>query len=272
MDYVDLDNLRQQAPNMSQKFQNAKPYPYIKIDDFLNDQTRQELVQAFPAQDSACWDNVDHEHQRFKLSCSSVERMPIALRNAIFELNSGPFIEWLEQLSGIKHLQPDPFLVGGGLHATLPGGYLTPHVDFHTIGDRPLFRRLNLLVYLNENWSEQNNGNLEIWDKQADQVVDECAPTIGNALIFRTDMESMHGFSKPVKNQMRCSIALYYYTVEKPEHFSGDAATHWRVKSVKSGSLTDGLRLTAQQGFAFVGRTANAIGWRAYSVADKLRK
>ena len=43
-------------------------------------------------------------------------------------------------------------------------------------------------------------------------------PVINNAVIFRTDADSNHGFPDPIKcpeNVRRKSIALYYYTKEK---------------------------------------------------------
>ena len=43
-------------------------------------------------------------------------------------------------------------------------------------------------------------------------------PLINNALVFRTDKDSNHGFPDPIacpSNESRTSIALYYYTKEK---------------------------------------------------------
>ena len=43
-------------------------------------------------------------------------------------------------------------------------------------------------------------------------------PILNNAVIFRTDCESNHGFPDPIKcpnNVSRKSLALYYYTMEK---------------------------------------------------------
>ena len=272
MDLINLEYINRNRDEFRRSFPNATPYPHIAIDNLVLPDRLHELEADFPNEDSGCWKDVDHEHQKYKLSCSEVDRMPSTLRQLILELNSGPFINWLEDISGIPHLLPDPLLVGGGLHATKPGGYLTPHIDFHTIGERPLFRRLNLLLYLNKDWPEENNGNLEIWDKPSDSIVREIKPLLGNVVLFRTDMDSMHGFSKPVKNRLRKSVALYYYTATESETFSGDSATHWRVQSRRPAGGQDWLRLRMQGAFLFLGRCGNAMAWRSYRMADRFRR
>ena len=49
-------------------------------------------------------------------------------RALIHHLNSAPFLEFLETLTGIEGLIPDPYLAGGGLHKIPRGGKLGIHV------------------------------------------------------------------------------------------------------------------------------------------------
>jgi hypothetical protein len=51
-------------------------------------------------------------------------------------------------------------LEGGGLHLSGPGGILAPHTDFHTYGRLDLYRRLNVIVYLNPDWTKGDGGEL----------------------------------------------------------------------------------------------------------------
>ena len=49
-------------------------------------------------------------------------------------------------------------------------------------------------------------------------AVKSIVPELNNAVIFRTDTESNHGFPDPIncpENLSRKSIALYYYIKEK---------------------------------------------------------
>jgi Rps23 Pro-64 3,4-dihydroxylase Tpa1-like proline 4-hydroxylase len=69
------------------------------------------------------------------------------------------FIDFLETLTGITGLLPDPHLWGGGLHQIQRGGFLKVHADFNRHERLDLDRRLNLLVYLNKDWKEEYGGS-----------------------------------------------------------------------------------------------------------------
>ena len=81
---------------------------------------------------------------------------------------------------------PDPYLIGGGLHRTRVGGSLAVHADFNKHPRFTLDRRLNLLVYLNEDWTEANGGWLELWDRDMQRCVQRVLPTFNRTVIFST--------------------------------------------------------------------------------------
>src|SRR5262249_40047948 len=147
------------------------------------------------------------------------------LDRLIYELNSGPVVSWLEELTGIENLIPDAQLLGGGLHSSGPGGHLSPHTDFHVGKNAALYRRINLLIYFNDGWRPDNNGAFELWDQKKDRIEREILPEYGRMVVFQTDADSMHGFSKPIAGRYRNSIALYYYSAQAPDRYSGDYAT-----------------------------------------------
>ena len=81
-----------------------------------------------------------------------------------------------------------------------------------------LRRVLNILLYLNSDWQENWGGAIEFWDKEMKSAQRSVFPLLNNAVIFRTDCESNHGFPEPIncpENVRRKSIALYYYVKEK---------------------------------------------------------
>lgn len=78
-----------------------------------------------------------------------------------------------------------------------------------------LERRLNLLIYLNEDWQPEYGGNLELWDRKMKSCEVTIPPTLGRALIFSTNMDSYHGHPDPITcppERTRRSIATCYYT------------------------------------------------------------
>ena len=88
--------------------------------------------------------------------------------------------------TGVPHLVD---LDGGGLHETLPGGFLNVHTDFlsHTL-ERSWRRELNLLLFLNEDWKPDYDGALELWDEAVSQCVRRIEPTFNRCVIFRSDL------------------------------------------------------------------------------------
>jgi hypothetical protein len=270
LQYINSDVLLRRVMEDAASFSSAAPFKHIVFDDILRPGCEQLMSGTFPGREWPGWDNSDHQYQRSKSSCSSVHKMPFPLDRVVMELNSGEVVRWLEKLTGINNLLPDPHLEGGGLHTSFEGGYLIPHTDFHRTPLENYFRRLNLLLYLNENWKSENGGNLELWDKKRDVVAKEVVPVLGKCVVFQTDDQSVHGFSTPIsKRSQRNSIAMYYYTSTPPERFSGDGNTYWRVKSLGGKADQTWTSIQRRRFFLGVTRVASSISWRAARAASR---
>jgi Rps23 Pro-64 3,4-dihydroxylase Tpa1-like proline 4-hydroxylase len=134
-------------------------------------------------------------------------------------MNSREIVNFLEKLTGIEGLIPDPHYAGGGCHELRPGGFLKVHADFNWHGQMRLDRRINLLVYLNNDWQPEYGGNLELWDATMSHKVAEYAPLFNRCVIFNTTDNSYHGNPVPVScppDRSRRSLAFYYYTNGRP--------------------------------------------------------
>jgi Rps23 Pro-64 3,4-dihydroxylase Tpa1-like proline 4-hydroxylase len=130
------------------------------------------------------------------------------------------FVNFLEKLTGIEGLITDHTLNGGGLHQILRGGKLDIHADYNYHPITQLDRRLNVLVYLNENWHPGWGGNLELWNKDMSSCEKSIEPFFNRVVIFSTNDDSFHGHPDPLEcpeTESRKSIALYYYTNGRPE-------------------------------------------------------
>ena len=123
---------------------------------------------------------------------------PLNIRRVVQQATSDDFIR-----SQVGHgLYPDPTLNGGGVHSSLPGGYLRMHRDFNVIPGFG-YRVANLLLYLNRSWS---GGELLVG---RDRVAPEA-----NVMVILSP-EDWHGHPEPC-GERRDSIALYYYSRQKP--------------------------------------------------------
>jgi hypothetical protein len=151
------------------------------------------------------------------------------------------------QVTGIDGILDDPDLIGGGLHQITRGGFLDVHIDFNLHPRTKQHRRLNLLHYLNENWKNEYEGHLELWDMKKDQCIERVAPILNRAVLFETNEVSYHGHPRPLMcppEMSRRSAAVYYYTEQRefaaPEHntvYRQTTGAHGYLKTMRA-SLT----------------------------------
>jgi Rps23 Pro-64 3,4-dihydroxylase Tpa1-like proline 4-hydroxylase len=141
--------------------------------------------------------------------------------SVLLYLQSEPVLKFLERLTGINNLVADGDWLGGGVHRITTGGKLDIHADFniHWI-QKTLHRRLNLLLYLNDPWLPEWEGNLELWSTDRTYCARVLPPVFNSCAIFRITDTAFHGHPIPLNTPPgidRLSLALYYYTIDRPE-------------------------------------------------------
>ena len=205
-------------PAITERYRSAQPYPHGVFDSFFDPAFARKLVAEFPPVNPEAWINYTHVNER-KFGKNDRSTFPPSLGAAVDELNAPPFVAWLERLTGIRGLRPDPSLEGGGLHQTQRGGHLNIHADFTGHPHHPSWRRrVNVIVYLNEGWREEWGGALELWNRDMSACVARVAPLFNRVAIFNTDQDSFHGLPDPLAcpdGMTRKSLALYYFTDEQ---------------------------------------------------------
>ena len=216
---VSIDQLDKIAEENVDKYKNAQPFPHIYFDNFFPKDFLIKVAEEFPEANSETWQKFDAAAEKKLASRSDANIGPYA-KALIGVMNSGIFIEFIEKLTGISGLIPDPHLTGGGLHQIMPGGKLSLHVDFNKYKRKNLERRLNILVYLNDNWEDSYGGYLELWDKDVTKAEVKILPILNRMALFSTTETSWHGHPDPLTcpaNRSRRSVALYYYTVGRTD-------------------------------------------------------
>jgi Rps23 Pro-64 3,4-dihydroxylase Tpa1-like proline 4-hydroxylase len=210
---------------LKQQWTSARPYPHVILDNFLEPGAAQEIARSYPTFDQALKDgfafNFVNEQRKIQISQSA--KFPESMRRLNDAISSPKFLADLEYVTGIPGLFADEQLSGGGMHLTGSGGRLDVHVDFNRLDERQIFRRLNILLYLNPNWKEESGGQIELWDKTVKVCHLSALPVINRCLIFETSDHSYHGV-RPVVGPpelVRRSFAAYYYTREAPPNWDG---------------------------------------------------
>lgn len=233
LDPETLSITHQQAKEIGTKlaaqYQGKDPYDYGCFDNFLP----QEIVERVREEAlSMGMKAPEHSSGNEHLKTSfNPDRLPPYTRAVFHALNSRPFIQFLENMSGIKGLIPDPYYMGGGIHRTENGGFLSIHADFNHHQLMNLERRLNLLIYLNPDWKEDYGGSFEVWTNDMSKKVASFVPVMNRMCCFSTGNDTMHGNPEPVNHpdgQPRLSIALYYYTATWEEGRTGQSTVFKR--------------------------------------------
>ncbi len=216
--FLDPKILETLAEENRSVYAQADPFPHIVMDEFFPKEVLEEVLEEFPSPSQIQWRKLEHANSK-KLASESESHMGDITRALIYQLNSSVFINFLERLTGIEGLIPDPHLWGGGLHQIEREGYLGIHADFNKHPRLQLDRRLNLLVYLNKDWKEEYGGHLELWDRGMKSCEKKALPIFNRVVIFNTTDFSYHGHPNPLNcppGWTRKSLALYYYSNGRP--------------------------------------------------------
>jgi hypothetical protein len=200
-------------------FLNAQPFPHVVMDDFLPGDVAHRLLKDYPPPDKFNSESTRTEPRRKgKLRSTTEADFTPFMRQVLQQFNSPLFVRFLEQLSSIESLMPDPD-IGGALRHFGRGGRLGIHADFNYHHGLQMHRRLNFILYLNDNWKSSYRGDLELWNARVTRCEKRIAPLFNRAVIFTATDECYHGFPRPLKCPQgitRKSIQFYYYTPQPP--------------------------------------------------------
>lgn len=251
-------------------YRSAQPFPHVIMDEgLLHQSIFAAIASEIPERilgsgcvpgAAACYRKRGVHWRKSELHHESMGPHTRALFAA---LRSDRFVHFLERLSGIRPLIPDPGYQGSGVHLTGSGGILKVHNDFNFMlcrrvegsgrtrtaiyayadcmrgsntdpaGQRVhrLHRRVNVFFYLNPNWPEHFGGHLELWSSNMSACHRRIAPSFGRFVAFSSTDFSFHGHPEPMvslpEDRLRRSIAFYYYSaVDRPASECSDGDCH----------------------------------------------
>jgi hypothetical protein len=211
--------LHHDARALAAQYSDAQPFPHIALDGLFDDAALDAVLAEFPAPEAMKWMRFDNPLEKKLGFFYETGTLSDTVRRFLDAMNSFEMLLWLEALTGIDGLIPDPYFGGGGLHQIEPGGFLKVHADFNVHPKLKLDRRLNMLIYLNRNWREEWGGHLELWDREGRGCVERVLPVFNRTVVFSTSDTSYHGHPHPLTSPpgvTRKSVSLYYYTAGRP--------------------------------------------------------
>lgn len=165
------------------------------------------------------WEVADKETSK-KYTSTRYEDIGVNTKRIFDVLFGKAFVNDLRGLSGISDLESGNVTTqkAGYVSCIKNGGFLKTHVDFNKTR-KGNYRRLNLLLYLNDDWHSMYGGCLELCSRplaEAPCVIEKIIePTFNKVVIFETSEISWHGHPIPVNHPEeipRLCLAAYYYS------------------------------------------------------------
>ena len=247
--------IRADAAALRERFAMAEPFRHVAIDNFFSDEFCRRLIVEFPGFDEKLAINENGE-----VGAKAVHEKITDLGPAWEQLDrlvqGEEFRGLIARIADIPDLRYDPYYFGGGTHENLHGQGLDAHVDFNFHPVTRQHRRLNLIVYLTEEWRDEWGGSIQLHrdpylPPSHDEII-TITPAFNRCVIFETNEHSWHGFPRielpeEKRHLSRKSFALYYYTDTRPAEETGPEHSTIYVDRHLPESLHAGMVLEADQ-------------------------
>lgn len=233
--FFDLENLPARGKALHRQYLEGSPFPHIVMDHFMEDEWLEQALLEFPDVDHSEFYAYDNPLEK-KFAYDQIFKLPPRIREILIQMNSPVFLCFLEELTGIQGLIPDPYYRGCGIHMVGRGGKLDIHLDFNKHRKLGLNRKLNVMLYLNKNWEEIFDGHLELWSSReigGQRVLNQCekkiAPLFNRFVAFACTERSFHGHPEPLKCpegwSRKAVMAAYYVSPNREETQEKDHST-----------------------------------------------
>lgn len=197
------------------------PFKHIFFRNFLDKQQASTMLENFPDLNDKIWDNKGKLYDTAygkKKELTDIASMHSSYREFFNLVFDKQFIDQLSEFFKIPNLFGDEKLYGGGLNIYESGSKLDPHIDFNYNNELEAYRAINLLYYLNPDWSLEKGGNLQLYSSD-EILVKEIVPELNCCVAFASNNKTLHGVSEIVTGE-RKSIGLWYYSKIPPADVS----------------------------------------------------
>lgn len=208
-----------EADATASAYRGAAPYPHLVIDGFFREEPLRHITREVLGGQTNFTRVFTDAFQRNK-TISTGDSVPPLISAIASKFAAPQMLRYLERVTGLRRLIPDPYYNTdyGYYHIVGAGGVLGSHVDHsrHSTLDVP--HVLNLVVYLTEDWREQDGGALCLFDKSGKNVVKRVPCLFNRAVLFACTPAAYHGVDpvSPDAGRRRHSLYFAYYSVDTP--------------------------------------------------------
>ncbi|WP_245667214.1 2OG-Fe(II) oxygenase [Leptospira tipperaryensis] len=185
---------------------------YCFLENLLPEEIANRIQTVFPKKHEM---RLMDSFREKKYTSKNFDQFDPILKDITFAIQDKRVIQLVEEITGIIAQRPDPSLYAGGLSLMVKGNFLNPHIDNSHEMTRTMYRTLNLLYYVNPNWSLEKGGNLELWDPRVKRSV-TVESKFNRLVMMETNPWSWHSVSPIKVNENRICVSNYYFSEISP--------------------------------------------------------
>ena len=209
---LDLITSKYHPKDYAMDYSHGTPVPWLTFDDFLPKDLLVQIQEELNRIPDHLWSKFTRAGS-FMKECNNLKFAPI-IRELSLNFNSHEFVSWLEDMTGIEKIIPDPHLIGAGLMRCYKGDSLKLHTDFNWNEQLQLNRCLSMILYVSREWQEDWQGSLEFWNFDKTQCLHRVQPKPNRLLIWNYDERLIHGHPVPINcpdHVSRDGLRLFYF-------------------------------------------------------------
>lgn len=209
---IDLITSKYDPKDYAIDYSHGLPVPWLTFDNFLPADLLKQVQDEIDEIPQHIWSEFTRNNS-FMLECNNMKYCNV-IRELVLNLNSGEFVEWLQGISGIEKIIPDPHLIGAGLMRCFNGHSLKLHTDFNWNEQLHLNRSLSTILYISKTWNPEWGGNLEFWDFEKKKCIHQVMPKPNRLLVWNYDPRVIHGHPTPITcpdSASRDGLRMFYY-------------------------------------------------------------
>jgi Rps23 Pro-64 3,4-dihydroxylase Tpa1-like proline 4-hydroxylase len=207
------------AAELTRQWTESAPINYFVLDDLLPEDWARSIRAAFPRPETMA---LKSSLRELKYVAAQMNQYDPLLEETVYAFQDPEIVRTIEQITGLRSLEPDSLLYAGGISLMAPGHFLNPHVDNSHDKFRQRYRVLNLLYYVSPDWPENNGGNLELWPEGPEDRPVTIPSKFNRLVVMVTHQGSWHSVSKNSHQADRCCVSNYYFSkhpVGESEYF-----------------------------------------------------
>ncbi|WP_375238710.1 2OG-Fe(II) oxygenase [Aurantibacter sp.] len=195
---------------LSKQYFLSKPtIGYFYLDNVLPNEIALKCAELFPDKSNMRLLKSIREN---KYVSAQMNKHHSILETVLYAFQDPKVVNAVNEICGLKSLQPDTSLYAGGLSLMKEKQFLNPHLDNSHDAERQLWRALNLLYYVTPNWETNNGGHLELWPNGTKKEPIVIESKFNRLVVMATHQKSWHSVSPVLLDKNRCCISNYYFS------------------------------------------------------------